>query len=179
MEEAVDIGTNHSFRLQRSVRNKRMAQERVNGTKAQLGPRVDVGYGAAQSQGYYDFRGTYDYTQGKPAFYTAANANVSFDIDIAGVKKRQLQQSRLSMDSSAIDLAQTTLDVSSDIRTQYVQALRAQEQVAADEDYLRSIDDLFKRARASQPSVIGFLGIERSNAQQSLGSGPIDLRGAI
>jgi outer membrane protein TolC len=170
MEEAVEIGTERSYRLQRSVRNERMAEQRVSGTKAQLGPRVDVGFGADQSQRHYDFQGTYDYNRGQPSFYAAGNANASYEIDISGVKKRQLQQSRLSKDMSEVDLAQTTLDVSSDIRTQYVQALRAQEQVTVDEEYLRFIDSLLDRARLGQPSVVSFLETERSNGRQSLES---------
>jgi outer membrane protein TolC len=170
MEEAVEIGTERSFRLQRSMRNERMSEQRVKGTKASLGPRVDVGLGADQSQRHYDFQGTYDYNRGQPAFYADGHANASYEIDISGVKKRQLEQSRLSHEMSGVDLAQTTLDVSSDIRTQYVQALRAQEQVTVDEEYLRSIDSLLDRARLGQPSVVAFLETERSNARQSLES---------
>ncbi|HVM22759.1 MAG TPA: TolC family protein [Sphingomicrobium sp.] len=170
MDDAVEVGTERSFRLQRSVRNERMAEQRVAGTRAGLLPRVDVGMGADQSQRHYDFKGDFDYNQARPAFYAAGNANASYDIDISGVKKRQLQQSRLSKEMSEVDLRQATLDVSSDIRTQYVQALRAQEQVAADEDYLRSIEGLLERARTSQPSVVSFLETERSNAKQSLES---------
>jgi outer membrane protein TolC len=147
-----------------------MAEERVRGTRAGLGPRVDVGYGADQSQRYYDFKGTYDYNQGQPAFQTDASASASYNIDISGVQKRQLRQARLSEQSSKVDSAQARLDVSSDIRTNYVQALRAQEQVEAEEDYLKQIESLLERARAGQPSVVTFLESERSNAQQNLES---------
>jgi outer membrane protein TolC len=145
-----------------------MAEERVKGTKAGLGPRLDVGYGADQSQRYYDFKGSYDYNQGRPAFYTDLSANASYNVDISGVQKRQLEQARLSQESTGVDTSQTRLDVSSDIRTNYVQALRAQEQVSADEEYLRMLDGLLERARASQPSVVNFLETERDNASQGL-----------
>ena len=168
LEEAVEIGTERSFKLQRSMRNERIAVERVNGTKAGLGPRLDVGYGADQSQRYYDFKGTYDYNQGRPSFLTDLNANASYSIDIAGVQKRQLQQARLSKDATDVDLRQTRLDVSSDIRINYVQALRAQEQVDADTQYLKQIEALLERARVSQPTVVSFLETERANAQQTL-----------
>jgi outer membrane protein TolC len=170
MEQAVELGADKSFRLQRSVRNNRIADQRLRGTRAGLGPRVDVTYGANQSQRYYDFQGTYDYNQGQPAFYTDATANASYNLDISGVQRRQVRQATLSRQSSEIDLRQTTLEVSADIRTNYVNALRAQEQVEADTEYLKLIDSLLERARASQPSVVNFLETERQNASQSLES---------
>jgi outer membrane protein TolC len=170
MEQAVELGADKSFRLQRSVRNNRIADQRLRGTRAGLGPRLDVTYGANQSQRYYDFQGTYDYNQGQPAFYTDATANASYNLDISGVQRRQVRQATLSRQSSEIDLRQTTLEVSADIRTNYVNALRAQEQVEADTEYLKLIDSLLERARASQPSVVNFLETERQNASQSLES---------
>lgn len=50
------------------------------------------------------------------------------------------------------------------------QALRAQEQVTADTEYLALIDSLLARAKTGQPSVVSFLESERSNAAQSLES---------
>jgi outer membrane protein TolC len=116
MEQAVELGADKSFRLQRSVRNNRIADQRLRGTRAGLGPRLDVTYGANQSQRYYDFQGTYDYNQGQPAFYTDATANASYNLDISGVQRRQVRQATLSRQSSEIDLRQTTLEVSADIR---------------------------------------------------------------
>jgi outer membrane protein TolC len=69
-----------------------------------------------------------------------------------------------------VDLRQTTLEVSSDIRTNYIAALRSQEQVEADTEYLKLIDGLLERARVSQPSVVNFLESERQNSEQSLQS---------
>jgi len=168
MDEAVAMGTEKSFRVQRSVRNTKIADQRLRGTKAGLGPRVDLVYGANQSQRHYDFKGNYDDDQGRPAFYTDATANASYAIDIAGVQGRQVKQAQLSREASGVDLAQTTLDVSTDIRTNYVSALRSQEQVKADTEYLQLIDLLLERAKASQPSVVSFLESERQNASQSL-----------
>jgi multidrug efflux system outer membrane protein len=170
IEDAVELGTGKSFRLQRSVRNYKIADQRVRGTKASLGPRLDVAYGANQNQRHYDFKGTYDYNLGQPAFNTDVGANASYDIDVSGVRARQLRQARLSQESSQVDLRQTTLEVSSDIRTNYVTALRSQEQVEADTEYLKLIDALLERSRASQPSVVNFLESERQNAEQSLQS---------
>jgi outer membrane protein TolC len=174
LDDAVELGTEKSFRLQRAVRNDKIAEQRLRGTKAGLGPRLDVGYGADQSQRYYDFRGTYDYNQGQPGFQTDATANASYNIDIAGVTKRQVRHARLGRDLSQLDRRQATLDVATDIRTSYVQALRAQEQVEAATEYLALIDALLERAKVSQPNVAPFLQTERQNAQQSLQSTKTD-----
>lgn len=168
MDEAVEIGISRSFRLQRSRRNERIAEERVRGTKAGSGPRFDLRYGADQSQRYYDFQGTFDYSQATPQFQTALGASASYELDISGVRKRQLQQVRLSKEATAVDAAQAAVDVAADIRTNYVQALRSQQQVDADSDYLELLDGLIARARVSQPSTVGFLESERSNAALAL-----------
>ena len=168
LEDAVEIGTERSFRIQRSDRNERMSAERLRGTKGLAGPRLDLNLGANQSQRYYDFRGTFDYNQAEPSFLGDANAFASYDFDVSGVQKRQIRQARLSRDMSKIELAQATLDVSTDIRTNYVGALRAQRQVRADTDYVAQIAELIERARVSQPSVVPFLESEQLNAVQTL-----------
>jgi outer membrane protein TolC len=147
-----------------------MADQRLRGTKAGLGPRFDVSYGADQSQRHYRFEGDFDYNRGQPSFITDASANASYNVDISGVQKRQVRQATLSRDSSRIEIDQTRLDVATDIRTNYVQSLRAQKQVDADAEYLTLIDSLLARARTSQPTVVSFLETERSNASQSLES---------
>lgn len=168
MEQAVAIGVSRSFRLQRSRRNERIAGERVAGTKADLGPRAELIFGADQSQRYYDFRGAYDYNQRDPQFGADLTATASYDLDISGIRKRQLAQARLGRETSKIDVAQTALDVASDIRSSYVQALRAQQQVSVDMDYLGLLDSLIERARADQPGAVSFLESERSNAGLAL-----------
>jgi outer membrane protein TolC len=168
LEDAVEVGAARSFRIQRSDRNERMSGERLRSTKGLAGPRVDVNLGANQSQRYYDFKGNFDYNQAEPSFLGDANAIASYDLDISGVQKRMVRQARLSRESSKIELDQATLDVSTDIRTTYVGALRAQRQVKVDADYVTLIGQLIERARASQPTVIPFLESERLNAVQSL-----------
>lgn len=168
MDEAVEIGTARSFRLQRSRRNERIAEERIRATKGALGPRFDVNLGANQSQRYYDFQGTYDYNQATPQFDSTASANASYELDISGVRKRQLQQARLSRETSGVDAAQAGVDVAADIRSSYVRALRAQWQVSVDGEYLELLDKLIGRARGSQFQAVGFLESERSNAALTL-----------
>ena len=168
LDRAVEIGTASSFRLQRTRRNERLADERVRETKGALGPRFAVSFGANQSQRYYDFQGTYDYNQATPQFDSTLGATASYELDISGIRKRQLQQTRLSKDASAVDAAQASVDVASEIRGNYVRALRAQQQVSVDSQYLELLDSLIERARISQPQTLGFLESERSNAALTL-----------
>ena len=168
LDEAVEIGTERSFRIQRGDRNERMSAERLRSTKGLAGPRLDVGIGANQSQRYYDFKGNFDYNIGEPSFLADANAFASYDLDISGVQKRMVRQARLSRELSKMELNQATLDVSTDIRTNYVSALRAQRQVKADAEYVSLIGQLIERAGASQPAVVPFLESERLNAVQTL-----------
>lgn len=168
LEEAVEIGTTRSFRIQRSDRNERMSAERVRSARGLAGPRLDVGLGANQSQRYYDFKGDFDYNIGEPSFLADANAFATYDLDISGVQKRMVRQARLSRELSKMELNQATLDVSTDIRTNYVSALRAQRQVKVDADYVTLIEQLLERARAGQPTVVPFLESERLNAAQTL-----------
>lgn len=168
MDEAVEIGLAGSFRLQRSRRNGQLADERLKGTKGALGPRLDVNLGANQSQRYYNFDGTYDYNQATPQFDSTIGANASYELDISGIRKRQLQQARLSKEASAVDEAQASVDVAAEVRANYVQALRAQEQVTVDAEYLQLLDRLIERARVSQSGTVAFLESERSNAALTL-----------
>lgn len=169
IDKAVEIGLSRSFRVQRSVRNEDMAETRVDTSRAQLRPRFDLNGTASQDQRYSQFAGeAYKFDQAKPAFYTNANASASFPLDISGVSRRQIRQSKLQHKSSEIELRQSSIDVATDIRTQYVNTLRSQEQVRAEEQYVALIDDLLGRARGQQPSVAAFLETERDNAVQQL-----------
>jgi outer membrane protein TolC len=169
IDEAVALGLSRSFRVQRSVRNEDMSETRVDNSKAQLRPRFDLNGTASQDQRYSQFAGeAYKFDQAKPAFYTNANASASLPLDISGVTNRNIKQSKLQHQSSEIELAQASIDVATDIRSQYVSTLRAQEQVRAEEQYVAVIEELLGKARAQQPSVVAFLQTERDNAVQQL-----------
>jgi outer membrane protein TolC len=171
IDEAVARGLDRNFRVQRSNRNEEIAESRVGIARAQLRPRFDLGLGAGQNQTYFDFQGNAQtFNRAEPQFYADAFASASFPIDISGIARRQVKQSRLSHDLSELDKAQATIDVATDIRTNYTTALRAQEQARAEEEYLAAVDRLLERARSSQPSVVAFLETERANALQSLES---------
>lgn len=171
IEEAVERGLENNFRVQRSSRNEQMAETRVNQARAGLRPKFDVTASANQNQSYYNFEGnSYQYNISQPAFLANTYATASFPFDISGVERRRIQQARLSHSSSELDEAQATIDVATDIRSNYTTSLRAQEQVKADEQYLELTSRLLEQARSSQPSVVEFLKTEKANALQQLES---------
>lgn len=171
IDEAVALGLERSFRVQRSNRNETMAERRVDNARAGLRPRLDIAGNATQDQRYLDHTGAvYDYNQGRPSFYTSANASASIPIDISGVTRRQIRQSEFSHKLSELDLAQSSIDIATEVRTHYVNALRAQEQVRAEEEYVDLVGRLLSSAASRQPSVVPFLETERDNAIQSLAS---------
>jgi outer membrane protein TolC len=171
IDEAVGMGLERSFRVQRSARNEDMAELRVDNARAGLRPRFDLSGQASQDQRYLDHQGAvYDYNQGRPSFYTSANANLSVPFDISGVTRRQIRQSQYSHQLSELDLAQASIDISTEIRNHYITALRGQEQVRAEEEYVVLTERLLDQARTQQAGVVPFLETERDNARQNLAS---------
>jgi outer membrane protein TolC len=171
IDEAVEVGLERSFRVQRSNRSERMTDRRVDNARAGLRPRFDVSGLVSQDQRYLDHQGAvYDYNQGRPSFHTSANATASIPFDISGVTRRQIRQAEFSHQLSELDLAQVSIDIATEIRTHYVHALRAQEQVRAEEEYVALTSHLLQQALLQQSGVAPFLETERDNAVQSLES---------
>jgi len=171
IEEAVALGLQRSFRVQRSNRNEAMAEHRADSSRAGRRPRFDAGVGAGQNQSYFDFHGNaQNFNRSEPQFSADAFASASLPIDISGVTRRQVRQAELTHDIIELDVAQARIDVATDIRVNFVNALRAQEQVRAEIAYVEQIDDILGRARVQQPGVLPFLETELSNARQTLQS---------
>jgi outer membrane protein TolC len=171
IDEAVALGLQRSFRVQRSNRNEDMAEQRADTARAGRRPRFDLGVSAGQNQSYYDFRGNAQtFNQSQPQFSAEAFASASLPIDISGVTKRQVRQADLSHDIAELDVAQASIDVATDIRVNFINALRAQEQVRAEAEYVTQIEKLLERARVQQSGVVPFLETELSNGRQTLQS---------
>jgi outer membrane protein TolC len=164
IDDAVEVAVDRSFQVKRSERNQRIAQERTTAARGAMGPRLELSVGADQAQRYYEFNGNYDYTVATPQFATTAGVSASYDFDISGVRRRSLEQARLTQQSSSIDAGQAILNTAVDARLSYLQALRAQQQVEVDEQYLFLVDRLIAAARSRQASVVDFLMTERSNS---------------
>ena len=84
--------------------------------------------------------------------------------------KRQVAQAETQEQISANEVSQTKLDLAFDVQNNYLNALRAQQNVTADERVVEQISNLLERARDRAPGVVPFLEVELGNAQQSLTS---------
>jgi outer membrane protein TolC len=87
-------------------------------------------------------------------------------IDIGGVIRRQVRQADIWRGISADDVTNTALDVTLDVETSYLNALRAQNNADADERVAKEIEDLLARA-GPKSALAGFLQVELANAQQT------------
>lgn len=167
--EAVALGLKRSFRVQRSNRNEDMSEYRADSSRAGRRPRFDLGVSAGQNQSYLDFRGNAaDFNRSEPQFSTDVYASTSLPLDISGVTKRQVRQADLSHDIAELDVRQSSIDVATDVRVNFINALRAQEQVRAEVANVKQITSLLERSGAQQPGVVNFLETELSNAEQTL-----------
>lgn len=170
LEEAVQIAVGRSFRTARARRNEDVAGLRRSSAKAGFLPRIDVGLGADQSQRSYEEKGVeYDPYAGRN-FRGGLNSSLWMPVDVSGVIKRQVAQADTQQRIVSKEVSQTMLDVAFDTQTNYLNVLRAQQNVVADERVVEQIKGLLERSRAQAPGVVPFLEVELGNAQQSLTS---------
>jgi outer membrane protein TolC len=87
-------------------------------------------------------------------------------IDVSGVIRRQVRQADLWRGIAAGDVTNTALDVTLEVQTSYLNALRAQNNADADEHVAREIQDLLARA-GPKSAIASFLEVELANAQQT------------
>jgi outer membrane protein TolC len=168
LEDAVKIAVARSFRAARARRNEDMADLRRSNARSGYLPRMDLGMSADQTQRSYAEEGVeYDPYAGRD-FRGGLNSSLWFPIDISGNVKRQIQQAETQQQISAKEISQTQLDVAVDTQNNYLNALRAQQNVTADERVVEQIQSLLDRGRSRAPGVVPFLEVELGNAQQSL-----------
>ena len=170
LEEAVQIGVARSFRAARAKRNETIADLRGANARSGYLPRLDAGVTGEQNQRSYAEQGVdYDPYAGRN-FRAGLNSSLWFPIDVSGVVKRQVAQAETQEQISANEVSQTKLDLAFDVQNNYLNALRAQQNVTADERVVQQIANLLERARNRAPGVVPFLEVELGNAQQSLTS---------
>lgn len=168
LNDAVAIVQQRSFRFARSRRSLDQAGLRYQNARAQLLPRVSTYLNADQSaRGFtYDSDQFTDFTQTtRGEFRGSASADLSMPIDVSGTIGRQVRQADLSRELSAKDMANTTLDVTLDVQSSYLNALRAQNQLDADDGVVRRLESLLVRAGAA--AARPFLEVELANAKQA------------
>ncbi|MGZ2413045.1 outer membrane protein [Sphingomonas sp. F9_3S_D5_B_2] len=168
IDDAVALAQQRSFRTARAKRSLSQNELRVANAKSQYLPKLTTSVGLNQQARDLAFRGnTYAYDEASLGeFRGNASADLSMPIDVGGVIRRQVRQADLWRGIAAEDVANTALDVTLDVQTAYLNALRAQNSADADERVAKEIGDLL--ARAGPKSSLGsFLQVELANAQQT------------
>ncbi|MFM8246768.1 MAG: TolC family protein [Burkholderiaceae bacterium] len=170
LEEALQTGLQSSLRIRRSSRNEEAAMLREESTRAQRWPRFDLSANANESLRQSTYRTPDQISRfgTESTLQSGLTAIVSMPIDISGTFSRQIEQARLSKESSSLYSRQAEIDVGMEIRTAYVEALRAQDALEADETVARDLAELLEKLKAPRPESVPFFEVELANAQQAL-----------
>ena len=168
IDDAVALAQQRSFKTARANRSLSENELRYDNAKAQYMPRLTTSLGANQQARELAAHGsTYAYQLSSLGqFQGNANADLSMPIDVGGVIRRQVRQADLWRGIAASDVSNTALDVTLDVETSYLAALRAQNNADADERVAKEIEDLLTRAGPKSP-LGNFLQVELANAQQT------------
>jgi len=168
IDDAVALAQQRSFRTARANRSLSQNQLRSDNARSQYLPKLSTNLSVNQQARDLAFRGnTYAYDESSLGeFRGSANADLSMPIDVGGVIRRQVRQADLWRDIAAQDVTNTALDVTLDVQTSYLNALRAQNNADADERVAKEIQDLLARAGPKSP-LGNFLEVELANAQQT------------
>lgn len=168
IDEAVALAQERSFKTARASRSLRQNELRYANAKSQYLPRLTTNVGLNQQASELASHGsTYAYeVSSLGQFQGSANADMSLPIDVGGVIRRQVRQADIWRGIAADDVTNTALDVTLDVQTSYLNALRAQNNADADEAVAKEIESLLARA-GPKSSVANFLQVELANAQQT------------
>lgn len=168
IDDAVALAQQRSFKAARANRSLRENELRYDNARSQYRPTLTTSAGINQQELDYGWHGnTFAYqVSSLGQFHGNASANLSMPIDVAGVIHRQVVQAGLRQGIASNDTINTALDVTLDVVTAYLNALRAQNNADADEAVSKEIEDLL--ARAGPNSALGsFLRVELANARQT------------
>ncbi len=171
LEDAVQLALQRSYKMARANRNWQISEFRTEIAKANAKPKLNLGINADQGvRGYnYDSSQFLDFRQQtREEFRGNLSLSVSVPIDISNSIERQIRHAKASQNIAAIEAANTSLEVSIDTVTFYMNALRAQHNVDADASFVNLIEDLIDKAKAKNPSIVPFLELELANSRQTL-----------
>lgn len=170
LDEAVAVARERSFRIARSRRGAEQNELRYRNARSQYLPRANSSLFVDQSARGFSYSSDrfLDFEQQtRGEFRGSVNADISVPIDLGGVIGRQVQQADVTRGISGHDIANSVLDVTLEVQSNYLNALRAQNQLDADEGVVREISSLLERSRGAASAVLPFLEVELANAQQS------------
>jgi len=168
IDDAVALAQQRSFKTARAERALSQNELRYANAKSQYLPKLTTSVGVNQQVRNLASSGsTYAYqVSSLGQFQGTASADLSMPIDVGGVIHRQVRQADIWRGIAANDVTNAALDVSLDVQTSYLNALRAQSNADADERVAREIQALLTRA-GPQSTLGGFLQVELANAQQT------------
>ena len=168
IDDAIALAQQRSFKTARAHRALSQNELRYSNAKSQYLPKLSSNVTLNQQARGLSARGdTYAYSVSSLGqFQGTASADLSMPIDVAGVIRRQVKQADIWRGISANDLTNTALDVTLDVQTSYLNALRAQNNADADERVAKEIEQLLARAGPNS-SLSSFLHVELANAQQT------------
>lgn len=168
MEDAVALAQQRSFKTARARRSLTQNELRYDNAKSQYLPKLTTNVGInQQARGLAAHGDTYAYqVSSLGQFQSTASADLSMPIDVSGVIGRQVRQANLWRGIASNDVANTALDVTLDVQTSYLNALRAQNSADADERVAKEIETLLTRAGPNSP-LGSFLQVELANARQT------------
>ena len=168
IDDAVLLAQQRSFKTARANRSFRQNELRYDNAKSQYLPRLTTTVGVdQQARDLASHGSTYAYqVSSLGQFQGNVNADLSMPIDVGGVIRRQVRQADLWRGISAADVTNTALDVTLEVQTSYLNALRAQNNADADEQVASEIENLLRRA-GPKSTLASFLQVELANAQQT------------
>lgn len=171
LEDAVNLALQRSYKMARANRNWQISEFRTDIAMASAKPKLSLGVNADQGvRGYnYDSSQFLDFRQQtREEFRGNLSLSLSIPIDISNSIERQIRHAKASQNIAAIEAANTSLDVSIDTVTFYMNALKAQNNVDADGSFVNLIEDLIDKAKIKNPSIVPFLELELANSRQAL-----------
>lgn len=168
LEQAVHLAVTRSFRTGRAERNAAMSSLWHEHARAAYRPRIDVGMSGDHSSRSYVEEGIEYDPYADRDFRGGLNSSFWMPIDVSGTIRRQVGKADAQRQISERDIGQAKLDVAFEAQNNYLNALKAQENVRADERVVEEIKRLLERSRTEAPGATPFLEVELGNAQQSL-----------
>jgi len=168
IDDAIALAQQRSFKTARARRSLGQNELRYSNAKSQYLPKLSSNVTLnQQARGLAAKGDTYAYSVSSLGqFQGTASADLSMPIDVGGVIHRQVRQADIWRGIASNDVTNAALDVTLDVQSSYLNALRAQNSADADERVAQEIQDLLKRAGPN--SVLGsFLQVELANAQQT------------
>lgn len=172
LEEAVALVRNQNFRIERARRSVESSRLRERDVDAQLLPRLDLGLNVNDAMRTSRFQQQGQTRVESPENVLSGNltGTAYLQLDISGTVARQRKQAELSSASMVMNYHQVLLDLESEVRSAYFEALRAQEHLAADEQALQRLEELIRRVPGRREDLRSFLEVERASSLQNLGA---------